>query len=518
LPTPLPDEKRAELLRRAEAAGIPKEQAFKDLAALEGYESAAPAAPEPGTEAFGQRAEARKAALVQQGVPVEPYQDEPRALGPPRPVTPGSETVVNIPDNPTITPELARGLLVGGAGMLAAPATTSMRLLPAMAVEGAAVGAADLGLQGLRHLIDPEYEVKPKESARAALGQAAGTGAVRTGFDILSKWAKVAPDLSRWFRDPRRFARFNRTMIEPAKGAEFELGEQIKAAVDEYSAKVIPERAQKVALLKQAEQQGVKIHGQDIVDAIESAKLETPKTKVGKDLNDALTKLQDSFTRKTRIAANPYAGQQPGMPTTGTPARVIKKVRPDLTPSEVDEFLTKELDNRIYKASGEPKDAALAEALANIRPKIKEALLSRLPAEARDLTDKIFAEMNKREVAQKAIKPELDSLETSVRNLFKQGNEGERRAIKYVGDKLGVDLEGAAFKLAQQRAFTPDQRSAATGVDALIELIRGAFARPLAKIAVPLQSGIVPTITGVRAAQREGRRIKSDQGRVRPSP
>lgn len=478
MPTPLPDEKRAELLRKAEAAGIPKEQAFKDLAALEGYEDIS-----VPTEKL----------LAASGLNV------PRATSPP--VTPQEQAE----GKQFFTETLPRSVATGGAALLAAPFTGGMSVPLAMATEGGAVGGADLLFQGAKHLVEPSYEIRPKESLRAGIGQAAATGAVRTGFEVLSRFAGVAPQFTRYFRDPRRLARFNRTMMEPAKGAEFDLGEKIKQAVDEYSAKAIPERAKKVALMKQAEKQGIKIGGQNIIDAIEDAKLETPKTAVGKSLNDALAKLQDSFVKQTKIAANPYAGQQPGMPTAGTPARVIRKVQ-DLTPSEVDEFLTKELDNRIYKASGEPKDAALAEALANVRPKIKEALLSRLPPEARELTDKIFEELSKREVAQKAIKPELDSLETSVRNLFKPGNEGERRAIKYVGDKLGIDLEGAAFKLAQQRSFSPDQRSAAKGLDAILELIRGGVARPLAKVAAPLQSAFAPVFTGIRAGQREAKR------------
>lgn len=490
MPQPLPDEKRAELLKKAEAAGIPKEQAFKDLAALEGYGAGA----DPLTYSQGQ----------------DPFRSVPRATAAP------NSPVVNIPDNPTITPEMARGLLVGGAGLAASPLTAGLSLPLAMGAEGAVAGGADLGFQALRHLNQPEYKIKPKESLRAAEGQAIGTGVVRGAFDVLSRFAGVAPQYTRYFRDARRFGRFNRTMMEPKIGAEFDLGEQIKGAVDDYTSRAIPERAEKVALLKQAEKQGVKINGQAVIDAIESAKLETPKTQVGKSLNDALSKLQESFTKQTKIAANPYAGQQPGMPTTGTPARVIRQVRRDLTPSEVDEFLTKELDNRIYKASGEPKDAALAEALANVRPQIKEALLSRLPQEARQLTDKIFEELSKREVAQKAIKPELDSLETSVRNLFKPGNEGERRAIKYVGEKMGIDLEGAAFKLAQQRSFSPDQRLAAKGLDAILELIRGGVARPLAKATAPLQSLITPIVTGGRAFEREKKRIRSSEGRVRP--
>jgi len=497
LPQPLPDEKRAELLRKAQAAGIPKEQAFKDLAALEGYGSVAPATAGAAPDNYSQGQ--------------DPFRSVPR--GTPMMTSPP----IYIPSEGPVSPEMARGLLVGGAALATAPFTAPMSLLPAAALEGAVAGGADLGFQSLRHLNQPEYEVKPKESLKVGLTQAVGTGAVRTAFDVLSRFAGVAPQFSRYFRDPRRVARFNRTMMEPKVGAEFELGEKVKEAVDDYSSRAIPERAEKVALMKQAEKQGVKISGQTVIDAIEAAKLQTPKTEVGKSLNNALTKLQDSFKSQTKIAANPYAGQKPGMPTAGTPAKVIRQVRPDLTPSEVDEFLTKELDNRIYKASGEPKDAALAEALANVRPQIKEALLSKLPAEARELTDKIFAELSKREVAEKAIKPELDSLETSIRNLFKPGNEGERRAIKYVGEKMGVDLEGEAFKLAQQRAFSPDQRMAAKGLDAILELIRGAVARPAAKLTAPLQSLIAPGVSGTVAARKEKRRIRKLEGRIGPS-
>lgn len=373
---------------------------------------------------------------------------------------------------------LIRGAVPMAAGLAVAPLTAGMSLPAAMAVEGAAAGTGDLAYQVGNKALTGE-PVNYEESAKVGVAGAVGTGVSRTAFDILSRFAGVAPQFTRYFRNPKNFGRYNRTMMEAPKDAEFALGERIKAAVNEWNGAKTAPRLAKEGLLREATEDGVRIDANPIIAALEEAKLAAPKTPTGSKLNAELSRIQESFKSVKTLPADLSRGRL-------TTTKMVKP-RTDLTPQEVDEFLTREIDNRIYKLSGSPKNQALAEALANARGAIRETLMQALPTQARGLTSQIYEELNKREAATKAISPSLVSLETKMRNLFKPGHQAEIEALQHVSNATGIDFIGEAFKLAQKRAFSPDERLAVKGLDAVMEIIRGSVARPAVKAIGPLQ-------------------------------
>jgi hypothetical protein len=483
VPTPLPSEERKRFIEEALKRGAPKERIFADLRKLEGY--------------GGQ--EVATADLAGQGgltLPGGGGLTVPPSTS--LPVTPQEQEEGDYFWGRTV-PRMAAVAIPAGAASLA---TGGMALPLAMALEGGAAGLGDLAYQGANRLIRKE-PIKPKESLDVALTTAAATGVGRTAFDVLSRLGGVAPQFTRYFRSIKNIGRYNRTILEPARAAEFKLGEEIKAAVDEWNSMKTAPRIRKEELIREATGSGVTVHAKPIIDALEQVKLQAPKSSTGLKLNEELASIQKQFTRIKKVPPAENVGNTYQEPTPKT----IRRVRSDLTPSEVDELLTREIDNRIYKLSGSPKNQALAEALANARGPIREALLKALPPEARTATKEIYAELTKKEAAEKAISPGMVSLENKIRNLFKPGHEAEIEALNYISKKTGHDFIGAAYKIAQKRSFSPDQRLATKGLDTIMKLIRGTMARPAIKALAPLQSLAAPGAGGIRAGMlEEGRK------------
>jgi hypothetical protein len=407
----------------------------------------------------------------------------------------------------TLTEQLPRGAVAFGAGIASGALTTPMKLIPALLSETGIVGTADLAYQGIRKLFDVKREIDPIAALKIGATSAATTGVVRTGMDFFANRASIAPQFVRAMRNPKNLFRWNRTFGEAAPDAELLLGDEVKTAFKTWDDAVTAPRLAKKKLLDQATAAGVKINSQPIVDALEDVKLSTPKTAAGKAYNRQLTEIQDGFHVIRKVAANPYAGQGVGGPTTGTPAQAFKSVRTDLTPTELDEFMTKEIDSRIYAQSGSPKDTMLSQGLANARKKVREELLNSLPPEARELTAQTFEELTMQEEVEKAIKPGMVSLETKMINLFKPGHGAELRAIRYLGEKTGVPFEEMAFKIAQQRQFSGDPRIRRKALDFLSELLRGISNVGL-KGLVPAHPLLAPAAGAAVAGSEEGKRLK----------
>lgn len=474
MPNQLPDSERRRFIESALQMGVPHDRIKRDLAQLEGYSP---------LSVMTTPMQSLDAAKLPGGGPPVTLQEQAE----------GREFYGRT------LPRMAASTL---PALAATPFTAGMSLPFAAVTEGAAAGLGDLAYQSVNKMVRGE-DIKPLESAGVAGSQMLGTGVTRTAFDILSKMAGIAPQFSRYFRDVRNTGRYNRTMVEAGKGDEYELGEQIKSAIKEWKGTQTNPRVEKEAILSRETAAGTKIGARPIIQALDDVKLSTPKTAAGLKLNRELSEVQKRFMEVKTAPANFSQGQ--------INPRSMATPRTDITPVELDEFLAKEIDNRIYKLSGTPKDQMLAKALANARETVREVLLSSLPDEARTLTRKTFEELNAREAATKAITPSLNSLETKIRNLFKPGHEGERRAIEFVSKRLGHDFIGEAYKLAQKRAFSPDERLAAKGLDALMELARGAVARPAVKVFAPLHPFIetAPSAGATAAfeqAMQQGRR------------
>jgi hypothetical protein len=474
VPTPLPDAERRRFIEKALSLGVPHDRIKADLAALEGY------GPLSVTTTPMQNMDAAR--LPGGGPPVSPAEQAQ-----------GMEFM---------TRTLPRGAAAAIPAALATMATGGMALPTAMAIEGAAAGAGDLVYQGINRAVRGE-QIKPIESLKVAGVQAAGTGILRPAFDALSTLAGAPPRVIRFLRDVRMTGRYSRTFGEPKDAAEHQLGQGIKSAVDKWRSQKTGPRIEKEAILRDATDSGVKIPAQPIIDALEETKLRTPKTDVGEKLNSALSTIQTRFMNVRTSPVNFAQGQIRG--------KVSRMPRTDLTPSEIDEMLTREFDNRIYTMSGDPKDQPLAEALADARGAIRETLLSALPDRARQLTEATYAELSKREEVGKFLSPGLISLETKIRNIFKPGNAGDLDALQYVSKVTGIDYYGAALKLAQKRATIPDPRQAAKGLDFVMELIRKGTARPAVKILAPLQPVTNVAPGAVYAGTLEERRRRGNQ-------
>lgn len=414
------------------------------------------------------------------------------------------------------TEQLPRGAVALGSGLLSGGLTAAMSIPAALITETGVVGTADLAYQGIRKLFDVNREVDPIASLKIGATSAAVTGIVRTGADIFAKRASIAPKMVRYFRNPKTLFRWNRTFGEAGENAELLLGDDVKTAFKTWDTALTAPRIAKQHTLQQATAAGTQINSKPIIDALENVKLVTPKTAAGRALNKDLVALQDSFKKIRKVAANPYAGQVPGGPTAGTPAQVFKSVRTDLTPIELDEFLTKEIDNRIYSLSGTPKDQMLAKGLADARSKIRETLLNALPPEARTQTQAIYEELTMQEEVKKAIQPSLVSLETKMRNLFKPGHAGELRAIQYLSEKTGIPFTDMAFKIAQQRQFSGDPRISPKALDFLAELFRGMVATPTLKVLAPAHAVIAPSAGAYMAIRQEGKRLDKEKSRNLP--
>jgi len=282
LPQPLPDEKRAELLKKAEAAGIPKEQAFRDLATLEGYGSAAPAAAGASPDSFSQGQ--------------DPFRNVPR--GTPAMTSPPIE----IPSEGGVSSKTARQTLASGAAILASPLTGGMSLIPAALAEGGIVGAADLGLQGLRKLGESEYQIDPMESAKVGGGAALGSGIVRGTLEGLMGLAGSRAGIPREAiaevadRAPMGGKKAYDMIKARPRGEEFALAKESGAAAKAARAPTLP--AAKAALTTNAPAQ---VDMQDVFDHIQSLRRSGAVNKAEDAANAALDDLAGRLPQSMSI-------------------------------------------------------------------------------------------------------------------------------------------------------------------------------------------------------------------------
>jgi hypothetical protein len=388
---------------------------------------------------------------------------------------------------------LPRQAVAMGTGLALSPLTGAMSIPAAALVDTAAIGGADLAYQGVRKVMDPNRQIDPMQSLEIGVGAGLTGGATKIGLEGLAALSNVAPQFVRYFRNIGKVGRFNRTMgqVETAnpaipglvKTGEQELGQAVKGAMKDWTGTMTPSRLTKEAIINNATQSGVKINSQPIIDALEDVKLATPKTSVGLKLNTDLSKIQNGFKRVITIPAPSNVGNtfQKATPTT-------RSVVTDITPKELDEFLTKEIDNRIYSMSGSPKNQMLAKSLADAREKIRATLLGSLPPEAAAATKTTFDELTQMEGVARSLQPNLVSLENKMRNAFKPGNQHVVDSLKTLSDKSGIDFVGRAFKYAQQRAFSGDPRVADQSIGLFFEAIKKFIARPMLKTLAPLQS------------------------------
>lgn len=220
-PTQDPDSERRRLVEALQSRGASREEIFSALDKLNGNQPAAPAAQQFDTSQ-------------------DPFRSVPRV-----PAPPGTATVLDVPN--ISDPKVARGLLAGGAAMATAPFTGGMSLIPAALTEGAVAGTADLGLQGLRHLMDPGYDVRPMESLETGVATGVGSGVTRAvleGLLALSAGRAGIPKpavAEALQKAPPYSGKAARVVLQRPLDAEYQLAKQAQGSVSTARAPSLPE-------------------------------------------------------------------------------------------------------------------------------------------------------------------------------------------------------------------------------------------------------------------------------------
>jgi hypothetical protein len=272
MPTPLPDAERRRLVQGLLDRQVPPERIKELVNQAEGYGS-------PDSFSQGQ----------------DPFRSVSR--GTPAMTSPP----VEIPSEGAISPKTARQALASGAAILASPLTGAMSLIPAALAEGGIVGAADLGLQGLRKLGEPEYQIDPMESAQVGGGAALGSGIVRGVLGGLMGLAGNRAGIPKEAitevaeRAPMGGKKAYNMIKARPRGEEFALAKKAGAAANTARAPTLP--AAKAALTAKP----VQVDMQDVFDHIQSLRRSGAVNKAEDAANAALDDLAGRLPQSMKI-------------------------------------------------------------------------------------------------------------------------------------------------------------------------------------------------------------------------
>lgn len=328
-----------------------------------------------------------------------------------------------------------------------------------------------------------------KESV--GMGAVSGvTGGVTRGLaKIVGEVGGVAPVATMEAGKPNygMVPAYNKTYGNPSPGSvsqvmrgessESGLLDRLNRAVRSLRSRITPERARKVAILKQADQAGVRVPADEMIDALKGQLINDPSVPHAQAFNAALTKTIDNFTARAA------------------------KTGGSLTPSEIDEIIRRELNPKAFTQAGDPSMSMLGTALRDAETAATESLNRVLPPKVAELNTKISERLNMMEDADRYYGADRGSVIGRIKNLYTSGHEPEIPALQFLAKESGdKKLADDVFKNFVQRQFSPDIRAQGDAPGRPIRAIFEGGARQATRASAPLQPFVGPAAAGTLSA------------------
>ena len=364
-------------------------------------------------------------------------------------------------------------LVASGGAAMAVPASAGPILLPSLAA-----GAGDLAMQTILR-IGGGPQIKPGESAEV-IGGSFLTGGVLMGIiragGIIGGIPKEFQRRAGTSLNPfSKGEGFRLTIKSPPQEAELDLGRRIMDATRKVNDKLTAGREKKMALIRVADAQGVRIPLGRIIRTLRDELIPNAVESSAKLFNKKIIKF----------------------------ANDLEKIG-FKTPSQMDTFINKELSEKIFsKTSGQILENRIAQAFMRARRVARDSLIDDVSPDIANLNAEIWEEMNLKEAGAslfgegrftpkgifipEKIGKEF-AIENQIRSIFMAGNEAKQQYLKRIGELAGVDLHGEALRLSTKRSFNVDDRMAAGTLNRVFVLSgRPQIFKAVAKAFAPFQ-------------------------------
>lgn len=274
------------------------------------------------------------------------------------------------------------------------------------------------------------------------------------------------------------------------ESAEAGLADRVRAAADKVGDKITPERLKKVAILKQADASGIKVDPMPVLDKMAEHQV-----------NNAFMPDAVAFNEQTNKAMDNFMG-------------VVSKNGGSLTPSQMDEIIRTQLDEKGYTASGDPTTTRVGAAVRDAKSAATKRLNEALPPGVSKLNQQISAKLDAADEAIRLFGSDRPGVINRLRNLFNPGNEDNIKALAFLAKESGdTNLVKDVLKATTKREFTPDIRVPAQGAGRPVRELLQAGARGATKLIAPLQ----PYYGGGAAALMKYRQQKSAESQPAPT-
>ncbi|KKK85492.1 hypothetical protein LCGC14_2772750, partial [marine sediment metagenome] len=258
-------------------------------------------------------------------------------------------------------------LVASGGAAMAVPASAGPILLPSLAA-----GAGDLAMQTILR-IGGGPQIKPGESAEV-IGGSFLTGGVLMGIiragGIIGGIPKEFQRRAGTSLNPfSKGEGFRLTIKSPPQEAELDLGRRIMDATRKVNDKLTAGREKKMALIRVADAQGVRIPLGRIIRTLRDELIPNAVESSAKLFNKKIIKF----------------------------ANDLEKIG-FKTPSQMDTFINKELSEKIFsKTSGQILENRIAQAFMRARRVARDSLIDDVSPDIANLNAEIWEEMNLKE-------------------------------------------------------------------------------------------------------------------------